>query len=239
MDVNLTAMLRARQLFTLVRGLKRYPFPATFENVTFPPDGQLRLAKMPKEPTYDPEKGEEKYKTSKRTIWGRGVEEIHTELVHEQYGLAAVSGGMISADDFDFLQDRVNKNLIDKQFAIWRVDPPWLPRTKKAQGTRLGGGKGSIHHYVTPVKAKRIILEIGGHITEIEAQAFLLYLCERFKFPVEFVSQKILEERRVKEDFIQRHNQNRFNWDIMMKYNMQNCTSWLSPYDLEWKGKYK
>lgn len=65
-------------------------------------------------------------------------------------------------------QERINKNLIERQFAIWRVDPPWLPRTKKAQGTRLGGGKGSIQKYVTPVKASRIILEVGGHITEIE-----------------------------------------------------------------------
>uniref|UniRef100_W6NIB9 Ribosomal protein L10e L16 and Frag1 DRAM Sfk1 domain containing protein n=1 Tax=Haemonchus contortus TaxID=6289 RepID=W6NIB9_HAECO len=199
------------------RGMRKYPFPVTFENVKFPPNGQLKLPKMPPEPEYDPDKGEKKYKTTKRMIEARGVEEVHTELIHEQYGLAAVSGGFISADDFKFIQERVNKNLRDKQFAIWRVDPPWLPRTKKAQGTRLGGGKGSIHHYVTPVKAKRIILEVGGHITEIEAQSFLLYLCERFLFPVEFVSEKILAERREAEKEIAEHNQNPFNWDRVIK----------------------
>ncbi|KIH42476.1 ribosomal protein L16, partial [Ancylostoma duodenale] len=157
------------------RGMRRYPFPVTFENVKFPPNGVLKLPKMPPEPFYDPEKGEKKYKTTKRMIEARGVEEVHTELIHEQYGLAAISGGFISAEDFKFVQERVNKNLLDKQFAIWRVDPPWLPRTKKAQGTRLGGGKGSIQHYVTPVKAKRIILEVGGHITEIEVG-----LCDSF-----------------------------------------------------------
>ena len=77
-------------------------------------------------------------------IEARGVEEVHTELIHEQYGLAAVSGGFIDSDDFKFLQDRINKNLIDNQFAVWRVDEPWLPRTKKAQGTRIGSGKISI-----------------------------------------------------------------------------------------------
>ncbi|ETN77238.1 hypothetical protein RB195_011100 [Necator americanus] len=221
------------------RGMRKYPFPVTFENVTFPPNGQLKLPKMPDEPFYDPEKGEKKYKTTKRMIEARGVEEVHTELIHEQYGLAAISGGFISAEDFKFVQERVNKNLLDKQFAIWRVDAPWLPRTKKAQGTRLGGGKGSIHHYVTPVKAKRIILEVGGHITEIEAQAFLLYLCERFSFPVEFVSERILAERRAAEKEIAEHNQNPFNWERVLKYNMQNCTSWLSHYDIEWKGRYR
>ncbi|CAB3402326.1 unnamed protein product [Caenorhabditis bovis] len=179
-----------------VRGMKKYQFPVTYENVRFPPNGQRKLPVMPSEPFYDAEKGEKKYKSTKRMIEARGVEEIHTELIHEQYGLAAVSGGFISSDDFKFLQDRINKNLIDNQFAIWRVDPPWLPRTKKAQGTRLGGGKGSIQKYVTPVRANRIILEVGGYITEIEAKAFLLYLCERFSFPVEFVSEKMLAERR-------------------------------------------
>lgn len=40
-----------------------------------------------------------------------------------------------------------------RMFAIWRVDAPWQPITKKGQGQRMGGGKGAIDHYVTPVKA--------------------------------------------------------------------------------------
>ena len=50
----------------------------------------------------------------------------------------------------------------NKMFAIWRIDAPWKPITKKGQGKRMGGGKGSIDHYVTPVKAERIIIEVGG-----------------------------------------------------------------------------
>lgn len=130
---------------------------------------------MPPEPTYDPELGEAKYKTTKRMIEARGVEEIHTDLIHRQYGLQAKSGGFISAKDFKYIQERINKYLLPKQFAIWRVDPPWLPRTKKAQGVKLGGGKGSISHYVTPVRANRIILELGGHITEFEVRILLLW----------------------------------------------------------------
>ncbi|GMR33995.1 hypothetical protein PMAYCL1PPCAC_04190, partial [Pristionchus mayeri] len=43
---------------------------------------------------------ETKYKTSKRIIETRGVEEIHTEQVHEQFGPAAISGRLISSRDF-------------------------------------------------------------------------------------------------------------------------------------------
>uniref|UniRef100_F1LCW8 Large ribosomal subunit protein uL16m n=1 Tax=Ascaris suum TaxID=6253 RepID=F1LCW8_ASCSU len=221
------------------RSIAKHPFPVTFENVIFPPDGQMKLPPMPAEPTYDLEKGEKKYKATKRMIEVRGVEEVHTELIHGQYGIAAVTGGFISSADFAFVQERLNKNLLDKQFAVWRVPAPWLPRTKKAQGTKLGGGKGSINKYVTPVRAHRIILEVGGFITEYEARAYLMYLCERFAFTAEFVSAAILAERKEEEKRIAEMNVNPFNWDTVIKYNMQNCRSWLSYYDVAWKGRYK
>ncbi|VDM42012.1 unnamed protein product [Toxocara canis] len=86
------------------RSIRKCPFPVTFENVIFPPNGQMKLPPMPAEPTYDLEKGEKKYKTTKRMIEVRGVEEVHTELIHGQYGIAAVTGGFITPQDFDFIQ---------------------------------------------------------------------------------------------------------------------------------------
>lgn len=29
-------------------------------------------------------------------------------------------------------------------------------------GQRMGGGKGAIDHYITPIKANRVILELAG-----------------------------------------------------------------------------
>lgn len=57
-------------------------------------------------------------------------------------------------------------------FAVWRVEPPWQPCSKKSVGKRMGGGKGATHHYVTPVKAERIIVELGGDIHPIEVSKF-------------------------------------------------------------------
>ncbi|VDD90461.1 unnamed protein product [Enterobius vermicularis] len=236
--LNIRMLKSSCGILLFCRTFRRYSFPTTFENVIFPPNGEYLLPPMPPEPTYSAERGEKKFKTTKRMIEGRGVEEVHTELIHNQYGLAAVYGGFISSADFNFIQERVNKNLRKNQFALWRVPAPWLPRTKKSQGTKHGGGKGSIHMYYTPVRAKRIILEVGGYITEIEAQAFLLYLCERFKFPVEFISADILAKRREEEKRIAELNTNQFNWEMVMKYNMQNCRSWLNEYDVAWKGKW-
>uniref|UniRef100_A0A915PRG8 39S ribosomal protein L16, mitochondrial n=1 Tax=Setaria digitata TaxID=48799 RepID=A0A915PRG8_9BILA len=204
-------------------------------DVVFPPNGEYKLPPMPEEPTYDPALGEQKFKTSKQLVSIRGVEEIHTELIHRQYGLAAVAGGFISSHDFNFIRDRLNRNLLKNQFAIWRVPAPWLPRTKRAVGAKSGSGKGNIHYYVTPVRAKRIILELGGYVMELEARAYLMHLCERFRFPVEFVSEKILEEKKLQEKKVEEMNVNKFNWDLALKYNMQDCHRWLSYYDIAFK----
>lgn len=57
----------------------------------------------------------------------------------------------------------INRKMdINRTFAVWRIDSPWKPITKKGVGVRMGGGKGAINHYVTPVKADRIIVEMGG-----------------------------------------------------------------------------
>ncbi len=64
-----------------------------------------------------------------------------------------------------------------KMFAEWRVDAPWKPQTKKGTGHRMGGGKGNINHYVTPVKSGRIIIEIAGHC-EFEEVCSVLRICQ-------------------------------------------------------------
>ena len=59
--------------FLLIWSLR---FISIFSDVVFPLDGKLKLPKMPDEPLYDAEKGERKYKTTKRMIEARGVEEV-------------------------------------------------------------------------------------------------------------------------------------------------------------------
>lgn len=49
-----------------------------------------------------------------------------------------------------------------RMFAEWRVDAPWQPITKKGQGMRMGGGKGAIDHYVTPVKAGMALNQVSS-----------------------------------------------------------------------------
>ncbi len=39
-------------------------------------------------------------------------------------------------------------------------------------GKRMGGGKGPIHHYVTPVKAGRIVVELAGRVDFYQVSGF-------------------------------------------------------------------
>lgn len=100
----------------------------------------------------------------------------------------STGGGRLRFEHFEMIRLTVARHLDQKiMFAIWRVDPPWQPVTKKGQGQRMGGGKGAIDHYVTPIKAGRIILEIGGkceyaevykfHFNTAIFDSFVLLLC--------------------------------------------------------------
>uniref|UniRef100_A0A914HWV8 Post-GPI attachment to proteins factor 2 n=1 Tax=Globodera rostochiensis TaxID=31243 RepID=A0A914HWV8_GLORO len=80
-------------------------------------------------------------------------------------------------------------------------------------------------------RSGRIILELGGYITEQEARSILMHLYLHLPFPVEFVSQELFEKRRELETKVRESNRNKFDWETIIKYNMQNCKSWLTPYD--------
>jgi large subunit ribosomal protein L16 len=96
-----------------------------------------------------------------------------------------LQGGQMHHGHFEMIRNGINRKMDEsRMFALWRVDAPWKPITKKGQGHRMGGGKGSIDHYVTPVKAGRIIVEMGGECEYGEVFPFLVsthaYFCIRW-----------------------------------------------------------
>ena len=44
---------------------------------------------------------------------------------------------------------------------------------------------------------------------------------QRFPFPAEFVSEELLQRRREVEGKVKEQNANKFDWDTVIKYNMQ------------------
>ena len=126
-----------------------------------------------------------------------------------------------------------------RMFAIWRLDPPWQPITKKGQGHRMGSGKGAINHYVTPLRADRIIVEIGGKCEFREVQKILRQVAKLLPFKARVVNREMLEEKAKTEKFIEENNLNPFTFKHCARNNMLGCKTWLSPYDYLWHGKHK
>jgi len=58
--------------------------------------------------------------------------------------------------------------------------------------------------------------------------AFLSYIASRLPFHAEFISVDIMKKRREEAEEIARRNINPFDANFVIRYNMQNCNSWLS-----------
>ena len=57
---------------------------------------------------------------------------------------------------------------------IWIRIFPSRPVTKRAAETRMGSGKGSVDHWVAPVRPGRVMLEIAGIREDQAREAFRL-----------------------------------------------------------------
>ena len=93
-------------------------------------------------------------KMTKRLSLMRGPEPIHNQLIHKQYGIVvsfiffvfdfitlspnfgfysqALSGGRLHSGHMEMLRLTINRKMdSSKMYAVWRVDPPWQPLTRK------------------------------------------------------------------------------------------------------------
>jgi large subunit ribosomal protein L16 len=211
--------------------------PHKYGDIEFPEKRKLKFMEKSPQPLYA---GQKMPKMPKQLIDMRGPEPTHTLLRHKQYGIRALQGGQLHHGHFEMIRNGINRKLDEaRMFAVWRVDPPWKPITKKGQGHRMGGGKGNIDHYTTPVKAKRIILEMGGHVEFHEAYEILVRVAKKLPFKADVVSEKLLGDEIEKNKLDETVNQNPFNFEYCVKNNMMGCRSWISPYDVIWHGEYR
>ncbi|XP_063974768.1 large ribosomal subunit protein uL16m isoform X2 [Diachasmimorpha longicaudata] len=236
----LRALLSAEKLtpvMTQSSGFKNVPPPKEFKNVEMPERGRLRpMEKVPQYPA-----NIRPFKMQKRLRYMRGPENVHNQLLHKQYGIVATSGGRLRYEHFEMIRMFFLRHMdLDsgKIFAMWRVDPPWQPVTKKGQGQRMGGGKGHINHYVTPIKVGRVIVEVGGHVEYFEVEATLRNVAARLPFKAEAVSYQSMLEKQEKEEILEKTNCNPWTWKYVIQNNMGGCHNWISKYDLKYLGKY-
>jgi large subunit ribosomal protein L16 len=100
----------------------------------------------------------------------RGIETRGTELVFGSHGLKSLEARWISSRQLEAARRAIIRYL-RKGGKLWIRIFPQKPVTRKGTEVPMGGGKGSVDHYVFPIKPGRIIFELDGIKEELAKEA--------------------------------------------------------------------
>ncbi len=110
----------------------------------------------------------------------RKVEMRGATLAYGSYGLKAMSGAWINSRQIESARRAITNSVKRAGKVFIRIFPD-KPITERPPEVTMGGGKGSVDHYVFPVRPGRILFEMDG-VTEVQAREALRLA--GFKVPV-------------------------------------------------------
>ena len=87
------------------------------------------------------------------------------------HGLKAMGQARIRSNQIEAARKVVSRS-VGKTGRLWIRIFPDKPVTRKGTEVPMGGGKGSVDHYVFPIKPGRIIFELDGVKEEVAREAF-------------------------------------------------------------------
>lgn len=231
-----------KNAFILVtsRSMRTWPESPRTDEIYMPPKIEDRLlAQLPHTPELYPEGVVPPLKHPRHDIDMRGPERIHNQLIYRHSGLIALRGGAITGKHIDIIINRVNKYMdTERFFAVWRIDPPWKAVSKKSLNKRMGGGKTKVHHYETPIKAGRVIFEIGGIGQYGEVSAILENLAKRMPFFCMPISQEIMDNLKEESKQIAERNYNPFDYRDLLRRNIGDSRRHADPLEVKWGGVF-
>ncbi len=101
----------------------------------------------------------------------RGKETRGTELCFGSFGLKSMGQYWIKSSQIEAAR-RVITRTLKRKGELWIRIFPQKPVTSKGSEVPMGGGKGSVSHYVFPIKPGRIIFELDGIKEDLAREAF-------------------------------------------------------------------
>lgn len=101
----------------------------------------------------------------------KGIETRGTELSFGRFGLKSMESKWIKASQIEASRRAIIRTL-KKKGQLWIRIFPYKPVTFKGIEVSMGGGKGSVDHYVFPIKPGRIIFELDGVKEDLAREAF-------------------------------------------------------------------
>lgn len=213
-------------------GLKTLAIPPDYSNVVLPAKPKLKV--LNKVPNL-----KKAVKTSKKLSDIQGPATTGNTFTDGSYAIVALGGGYIRWGHIEMMRLTLNRKMdLRTTFAHWRINAPYKPVTKKSLGQRMGGGKGAIERYVTPVRAGRLVLEVGGRVELGEVEPVLKQIAKKLPFPAQVVSRESLAALQAEQKERKENNQNPWTFQQLVRGNMLGCRKVLSAFDLHNNGRY-
>ncbi len=100
----------------------------------------------------------------------RGLAHRGSSVAFGEYGLMAMDRTWINSRQIEAAR-RAITNYVKRGGKVWIRIFPDKPITSKPAETRMGGGKGSVDHYVAVIKPGRILFELAGVREELAIEA--------------------------------------------------------------------
>jgi len=110
----------------------------------------------------------------------RKIELRGASLAYGSFGLKAMSSAWIDSRQIESARRAITNSVKRAGKVFIRIFPD-KPVTERPPEVTMGGGKGSVDHYVFPVRPGRILFEMDG-VTEVQARTALRLA--GFKVPV-------------------------------------------------------
>ena len=212
----------------------------TQENSQLPPihdfpcdNAHKRLPTMPRQPTSAP-----KNKARRKFLTRGFCRPEDGELEEKKYAVICLDGGFLQPKHFTRITNVVNKMMASRDLsAKWRVPAPWRPVTRHPLEATMGGGKGKISYYDTPIKARQVIFEVWGNAEFDELYTALKTAALALPMEARAVHYEMLKDMYAEEERIEAENENFFTFREVLIKNMNRSRHYLSPYDFKTLGK--
>lgn len=108
------------------------------------------------------------------------------------YGLVALEGTWITSRQIEAAR-RTITGYVKRGGKVWIRIFPDKPVTQKPAETRMGGGKGSVDHWVAVIKPGRVMFELGGVSEEIAMEA-MRRAAQKLPIPCKVIGRDDVEE---------------------------------------------
>jgi large subunit ribosomal protein L16 len=99
-----------------------------------------------------------------------GVADSGSVLAFGNFGLKVLSAGRLRATQIEAARRCISRTM-KRAGKVWVRVFPHIPVSGKAVGTRMGGGKGAVDHWMCKVRPGLILFEVDGVTDDVAVEA--------------------------------------------------------------------